>query len=87
MKKKTTSEVDPLDREFDFTNARRNPYFLAYHGPHVVRVLEADLAEIFPDNAAVNAALRTIANAAEQTRKKRISARRALAPKTMQRKS
>lgn len=85
--KKTTVEEDPLNCEFDFTNARRNPYFLAYHGPHVVRVPEPDLAKIFPDNAAVNAALRTIANAAEQTRKTRISARRAFAPNTMQRKS
>ena len=86
MKKKSTAEEDPLDREFDFTNARRNPYFLAYHGPHVVRVLEPDLAKIFPDNAAVNAALRTIAQAAEQTHKTRISARRVVAPKTMRRK-
>ncbi len=83
MKKKADSEdVDPLDREIDFSNARPNPYFVAYHGPKVIRVLEPDLAEIFPDNAAVNAALRTIANAARQTARTKVSARRVAAPRT-----
>ena len=75
MKKKIV-EDDPLDREIDFSNARPNPYFVAYHGSKVIRVLEPDLAELFPDNPSVNAALRTIAD----TSKKRISARRATAP-------
>lgn len=77
---KRISDDDPLDREFDFSRARPNPYFLAYHDPRTVRVLEPDLATIFPDNAAVNAALRTIANAAAQTKK--ISAKTATAPKS-----
>ena len=63
MKKRPPAEDDPLDREFDFSEARPNPYFVAYHGAKVVRVLEPDLAEMFPDNDAVNAALRTIADA------------------------
>ncbi|MDP9193062.1 MAG: hypothetical protein M3P06_15290 [Acidobacteriota bacterium] len=75
MKKKTV-EDDPLDREIDFSNARPNPYFVAYHGSKVIRVLEPDLAELFPDNASVNAALRTIA----ESKTKRISARRAAVP-------
>ena len=75
MKKKIV-EDDPLDREIDFSNARPNPYFVAYHGSKVIRVLEPDLAELFPDNASVNAALRTIA----ENKPKRISARRAAAP-------
>ena len=79
MKRKQASEGDdPLDREFDFSKARPNPYFVAYHGPEVIRVLEPDLAEIFPDSESVNAALRTIANAAKQTR---VSARRVTAPR------
>lgn len=82
MKKKPSAEDDPLDREFDFSNARPNPYFVAYHGAKMIRVLEPDLAEIFPDNEAVNAALRTIANAAQQTATKRVSARRVTAPKS-----
>jgi hypothetical protein len=82
MKKKQVSEDDdPLDREIDFSKARRNPYFVAYHGPKVIRVLEPDLADIFPDNESVNAALRSIANAAQQTAKKRISAKRLTAKK------
>lgn len=81
MKKKQSSDEDPLDHEIDFSTARRNPYFLAYHGPKVIRVLEPDLADIFPDNEAVNAALRSIANAAQQTAKKRISAKRVSAKK------
>jgi hypothetical protein len=75
MKKKIV-EDDPLDREIDFSNARPNPYFVAYHGSKVIRVLEPDLAELFPDNASVNAALRTVA----ESKTKRISARRAAAP-------
>ncbi len=69
--RKTSADDDPLDREFDFSKARRNPYFVAYHGPRVIRVLEPDLAEIFPDNESVNAALRSIANAAQQTMRKK----------------
>lgn len=79
MKNKTSGDDDPLDREIDFSNARRNPYFVAYHGPKVIRVLEPELADIFPDNESVNAALRTIANAA-QTVKQRVSARRVTEP-------
>ena len=81
MKRKLTVDEDPLDREIDFSKARPNPYFLAFHNPRQVRVLDRDLAEIFPDNAAVNAALRTIAEAAERTRKRRVSARRVAAPR------
>ena len=63
MKKKIV-EDDPLDREIDFSNARRNPWFLEAVGPHYVRVLDKDLADLFPDNASVNAALRSIAEVA-----------------------
>ncbi len=82
MKKKAPVDDDPLDREFDFTRARPNPHFVAYHGPKVIRVLEPDLAEVFPDNESVNAALRTIANAAQQTADRRVSGKRVAAPKT-----
>lgn len=73
MKKKNAAESDaPLDREFDFRKGRPNPHFVAYHGGKVIRVLDADLAEQFPDNKSVNDALRSIAAAP----KKKISARR-----------
>jgi hypothetical protein len=60
MKPDSSDEIDPLDREIDFSHARPNPYFVAYHGAKVIRVLEPDLADAFPDNEAVNAALRSI---------------------------
>ena len=81
MKKKPAGDDDPLDREIDFSKARRNPYFVAAHGAKVIRVLDADLAEIFPDNDSVNVALRTIANAAAHTPRAKVSARRASAPR------
>jgi hypothetical protein len=82
MKKKlSVDEDDPLDREIDLSKSRPNPYFLWYHSPKVVRVLEPDLAELFPDNTAVNAALRTVADAAARMRPQKVSARRATAPK------
>ena len=76
MKKKAADD-DPLDREIDFSNARRNPYFLSVVGPKYVRVLDKDLAERFPDNDSVNAALRSIAEA----QPKKVSARRVAAPR------
>jgi hypothetical protein len=86
MKKKPAVDDDPLDREIDFSKARPNPYFLAYHGPRTVRVLDADLAEIFPDDASVNAALRSVADAARRVGPKKVSARRVAAPKVRSRK-
>jgi len=76
MKKKAEVEDDPLDREIDFSNGRPNPYFVAYHGAKVIRVLEPDLAELFPDNESVNKALRAISRT-----KKKVSARRVVAKK------
>lgn len=74
---KKAADDDPLDREIDFSNARRNPYFLSVVGPKYVRVLDKDLAERFPDNDSVNAALRSIAEA----QPKKVSARRVAAPR------
>ncbi|HEV7763619.1 MAG TPA: hypothetical protein VGQ76_01335 [Thermoanaerobaculia bacterium] len=82
MKKKAAEEDDPLDREIDFSKARRNPHFLAAVGPKYVRVIDQDLVEFFPDNESVNAALRSIAEAASRLPKlKKVSARRVSAPK------
>ena len=81
MKKKPVVDADPLDREIDFSKARPNPYFLSYHDPKAVRVLPPDLADLFPDNESVNAALRSVADAAARMRPRKISARRATAPR------
>ncbi|HKS21364.1 MAG TPA: hypothetical protein VJZ76_01095 [Thermoanaerobaculia bacterium] len=75
MKDKPTSDDDPLDREFDFSRGRPNPYWLGVVDRTCVRLIDKDLAKIFPDNQAVNNALRAIADAAQKTRK--VSARRA----------
>ncbi len=76
MKKKAISDNDdPLDREFDFSKSRPNPYWLGVVDRQCVRLIEKDLAEIFPDNESVNAALRMIANAASRAKRSKVSAR------------
>jgi hypothetical protein len=65
---------DPLDREIDFSKARPNPYWLGVVDRTCVRLIDKDLVDLFPDNDAVNAALRAIAAAA---RRSKVSARRA----------
>jgi hypothetical protein len=87
MKKKSADD-DPLDREFDFSNARPNPYFVAAVGPKYIRVLDKDLADLFPDNAAVNAALRSVAEVAARISPppQKISAQRVSAPKAAKKK-
>ncbi len=78
MKKKPIpADDDPLDREFDFSRSRPNPYWLGVVDRSCVRLIDKDLAELFPDNEAVNAALRTIAEAAARARRSKVSARRA----------
>ena len=74
MKNKSIPNDDPLDREFDFSKARPNPYWLGVVDRKCVRLIDKDLADIFPDNDSVNAALRTIADVA---RRSKVSGRRA----------
>ena len=78
MKKNAAIGDDPLDQEVDFSKGLPNPYWLGAVDRRCVRLLDRDLADIFPDNAAVNAALRTIAEAAARTPRK-VSARTARA--------
>jgi hypothetical protein len=74
---------DEMPAEFDFSNSVPNPYFVAMHGARYVRVIDKDLVDVFPDDVTMNAALRTIAEAAKRAiAKKRRSARTATAPKT-----
>jgi hypothetical protein len=75
---------DEMPAEFDFSRSIPNPWFLAVHGPAYVRVIDKDLADLFPDNATMNAALRTIADAAQRTpapARQKLSAKTATAPK------
>jgi hypothetical protein len=80
MKTKNEAADDPLDREIDFSNARPNPHFLGVVDRACVRVLDRDLAEVFPDDASVNAALRAIADAGKRARPRKVSARTATIP-------
>ena len=62
--KRKPAESDPLDREIVFSNAIPNPWFVAVHGAKFVRVIDKDLADLFPDNLSMNAALRNVAEVA-----------------------
>jgi hypothetical protein len=82
MKNKSVrADHDPLDREIDFRKARPNPYWLGVVDRACVRLIDKDLADLFPDNDSVNAALRTIAGAARRAQRATTSARRASAAK------
>lgn len=50
-----------MPAEFDFSRAIPNPWFVKVHGADYVRVVENDLAAMFPDNESMNAALRSVA--------------------------
>jgi hypothetical protein len=80
MKKDIPPDDDEMPAEFDFSRSIPNPWFVAVHGPEYVRVIDKDLAALFPDNESMNAALRSIAEAAARVPKK-ISARTVTAPR------
>ena len=62
--------TDDIRPEYDFSNARANPYAERF-GPDVtVVVLDADVAEAFPDSESVNEALRALANIAKRPTKR-----------------
>jgi hypothetical protein len=80
MKKNALPDDDEMPAEFDFSKSIPNPWFVAVHGPEYVRVIDRDLAALFPDNDSMNAALRSIAQAASRVPRK-TSASTAVAPK------
>jgi len=59
-KKSDPIEGDPLDFEIDFSDSRPNPYWLGTVDRRCVRLLAPELAEAFPDDDAVNDALRIV---------------------------
>ena len=81
MKKDIPLDDDEMPAEFDFNRSIPNPWFVAVHGPEYVRVIDKDLAALFPDDISMNAALRSIAQAAARVPRK-ISAKTATAPKS-----
>jgi hypothetical protein len=61
---------DDMRAEYDFSKGRRNKYAGRFDGTVTVVLLDADVAEAFPDSKAVNAALRSLAEIARRPRRK-----------------
>ena len=62
MSKKSSSSQEPeLREEYDFRRGVRGKYAARYAEGSNVVVLDPDVAEAFPDAAAVNEALREVA--------------------------
>ena len=82
MKKasETPDDDDPLDHEIDFSKSRPNPYWLGMVDRRCVRLLANDLADAFPDDAAVNEALREVLRTNASRTPKKISAKTMTAP-------
>jgi hypothetical protein len=59
-----TKEPDQMRPEYDFEDMKggvRGKYAKAFEGKITAVLLDADVAEIFPDSESVNEALRTLA--------------------------
>ena len=71
MKKATKTGRDPdmLD-EYDFSNGVRGKYAQRFAAGSNVVVLSPDVAEVFPDSASVNEALRMLIKIAHEEVKK-----------------
>ncbi len=61
-KPKAVRETDPDEMlpEYDFSNARKNPYAARFAKGTNLVLLEPDVAKDFPDSASVNDALRAL---------------------------
>lgn len=63
-------DPDEIRPEYDFSHATRNPYASRYAAGSNIVVLAPDVAAVFPNAAAVNEALRSLASVmAGRTRK------------------
>ena len=61
---KQEDESDTMRQEYDFSSGARGKHHEAYRRGTNVILLEPDVAEVFKDSAAVNAALRALARVA-----------------------
>lgn len=57
-------DSDSLRDEYDFSDGVRGKHYEAYRAGTNVVILEPDVADVFKDSAAVNKALRAIAQVA-----------------------
>ena len=64
-------EDDEILTEYDFRNARPNPYCARYAAGSSVVVLEPDVAKAFPTASEVNSALRALAGIIRNHRPRR----------------
>ena len=62
-KKNSKIESDEMLDEYDFSNGTRGKYAKSFSEGTNIVLLDADVAELFPDSAAVNDALRSIVRA------------------------
>jgi hypothetical protein len=60
----TEVPADDILPEYDFRDARPNPYAARFRADTVVVVLAPDVARVFPDAQSVNDALRALARIA-----------------------
>lgn len=67
---------DEIRPEYDFSNARPNPYAARFKAGATVVALDSDVAEAFPDAVAVNEALRALVKIANRPANKSKSKRR-----------
>jgi hypothetical protein len=63
--------VDEILPEYDFSQARRNPYATRYRAGSAVVVLDPDVAAAFPSGREVNRALRVLAGLAGKGKSRR----------------
>jgi hypothetical protein len=77
MKKVRNSEAVDMPREIDFRDGERGRYARRFaEGTNLV-LLAPDVAEVFPDSEAVNAALRVVLRASARASQPKRNRRRA----------
>lgn len=78
---------DPLDVEVDFSKGKPNPFWLSKVDRRCVRLLDKDIALIFPDNQAVNEALRTLVLIGRSVTSPRTAAKKPVSQKSTRKKA
>ena len=68
-RKVKTRSIDDMRPEYDFSGGVRGRFYKEYMKGTNVVLLEPDVAEVFPDSQAVNAALRALAEIAKRQTK------------------
>ena len=68
-RKARTGSADDMRPEYDFSGGVRGKFYKEYMKGTNVVLLDADVAEVFPDSQAVNTALRGLAELAKKQAK------------------